>query len=492
MTSLLISLLAFQLATSNVDVDKVIQKWSEQSGSNPAMMIPKGREIWEEGQSENDCNKILIGYGILLEAHNKAHGAAIEEVPVLDTIECPIQGVRILRAEALRHYDLGEYKEARDWFLRAFQAAETSTELASLKQSIGMTYYMSYELDSAMFWLVESTKHGLDVLSSVSLSNLSNVSYIQGKFEECLKWGALAEERLIEEFQEGIDAKEFQMRMDLVLINQVLAAMELGNFTSAQRTYGRMSLEDAFPGMAQEYYHAALQLSWVLNDPYPVQIHREMYSNHLMRDSAGSVARFGPTLCLIEPWHTRWAEEQHDDDADVWSTLRTMPAEMLPNLELMSANSSGTEKNETPSLVILMMLNLVAFGGLGIWVWRHHRARAQLKNRTDAKMMLRIAREALYQTNPETKALGWQAVLALSQSIPTTRKKSFPTDLTPREVDILHAAATQERPKTTAQRLGLSSKSIYMLRTEVRRKLNLVDGEKIEDWLEKMKKINHD
>jgi DNA-binding CsgD family transcriptional regulator len=491
MTFLMSVLLAIQLALPNVDVDNGIENWARKSGGNPAIMIPKGREIFEEGQLENDCQKILIGYGILLEAHNKSHGEASDSLPVLDTIQCPIQGVRIHRAEAIRHYDRGEFKEARHWFLCAFSAAETAKDLASLKQSIGMTYYMSYELDSAMFWLVESTKHGLDVLSSVSLSNLANVSYTQGKFEQCLKWGSLAEERLIEEFKEGIDAKEFQKRMDLVLINQVLAAMELRDFDSAQRTYGRMNLEDAFPGMAQEFFHAALQLSWVLDDPYPIDIHRKMYSEHLMKDSAAAVARFGPALCLLDPWHARWAQDQ-PSEANVWFALRKLPTEQLPNLTLISANADNADNNETQSMIILVLLNMAAFAGLGIWIWRRHRTKSQLRNVTDPKIMLQIVREALYQPNPGDNAIGWQAVLALSQTIPTKRRKSFPSNLTSREVEILYAAATQERPKTTAQRLGLSSKSIYMIRTDVRRKLKLAEGEKIEDWLTQMKEINHE
>ena len=489
MTFLKTLLLFTRLVVPNPELDKDIEEVATISGGNPVIMAEKGQAIFETGRLEGDCQKILVGYGILLEAYNKSYGQGMDTLPRIDTSQCPIHSVRIHRAEAVRRFDLRQYEEARQWFLRALQASSEPKDLASLKQSIGMTYYMAYELDSAMHWLLESTQYGLDLLTSISLSNLSNVSYIQGEFEESLKWSTLAEDRLIEEFQDGIDAKEFQKRMDLVLINQVLAALELGNILEAQRTYGRMSLDDAFPGLAQEYFHTALKLSWALNDPYPIEIHGEMYGEHLMMDSAAAVERFGPTLCLIEPWRSRWAQGQ-PDDTNAWSTLRTLPTEQLPDLIWTHGSASDSEQ-EADSTWILVLLNLAAVGGLGIW-WRQKRRKKSLQMSADPNKLLQLAREAIYQPNEKNRELGKQAVLALCQTIPAKRKKAFPSNLTAREVEILYAAAIQERPKSTANRLGLSSKSVYMLRTDVRRKLNLPDGEKIEDWLTKMQELNHE
>lgn len=477
-----------QVSTPSRIVDSGIDQWKETSGGNPEIMARKGQELFHAGEVEGDCEKHLIGYGLLLEAHNKSPEAEIT-VPVLDTTTCPVDGLRIPRAEAIRLFDQAMYAEARPWFKIALERAEEPKLLASLKQSIGMTYYMAYELDSAMVWFVESTAYGVELLTSVSLSNLANVSYIQGNFEESLKWGKLAEERLLKEFQTGIDAKEFQMRLDLVLINQVLSAMEIGDLPKAQANYGRMTLQDAFPGLAQEYFHAALQLAWALNDPYPIEIHEDMYAEHLIRDSVAMVQRFGAALCLIEPWRTQWALEE-PEGANVWQALRALPLEQLPDVTLhprQAANASGIQTDK--SLVALWMLTLLSYGGLAWWWWRFRRRtdNGDLSDNSDPTLLLRLAREAVFQPSEENREAGKQAVLALSQSIPQYRLTSFPSNLSAREIDILYAAAIQERPKTTAQRLGLSSKSIYMIRTDVSKKLGLTTGQKIEDWLSEVK-----
>jgi DNA-binding NarL/FixJ family response regulator len=54
-----------------------------------------------------------------------------------------------------------------------------------------------------------------------------------------------------------------------------------------------------------------------------------------------------------------------------------------------------------------------------------------------------------------------------------------------RETEVLIGIKDGERAKETAQRLDLSVKSIYMMRSELKRKLQLSDNDSIEAWVNK-------
>jgi len=472
-------------------MDEQVSFWLNRFIDAPDELFETGQELIRQGQQNGNCNEQIIGYTLTLEAFNTSRDSI--HFTQIDTINCPLIGQRACRAKAFRHYGDGEYTESRRWYEKAHTYATNKKDLASLRQSIGITYYMQYDLENALLWLTKSAEFGIEFLTSISLSNMSNVCYVQGKYHDCLKWSELAEERLIQEFQAGTVAKELPLRMDMILINEVFAYIAIGDAENAETAFRRMQLEEAFPMLGAEYFHGALQLAWLINDPYPINKHEDFFSRELMSDSIAAVERFGPALCLIDPWKSQWNRQSKPHPSSKrqtpWAALRKMPQHQLPVLEAVSTTVEAEPAYFQKALPWTAISTLLIWGVL-IWRWRTNQRLKAPPNRT-LHENIRLLRKAILNLETINTDDAMNSLYALAETTRMNHNEPIPSNLSDREVDVLLDAVKGERPKSTADRLGLSVKTVYMLRTELRNKIGLEPGANLEDWAERIKS-SHD
>lgn len=462
------------------ELDAAIEDWVERAGQNPAYLAERGALFVDAGQSQGSCDTTLLGYALLLEAHN-ADPTAWER-PVLDTLSCPIVGARIAQSEATAAYHEGQFDLAQKWFERALRGTSDKPLRASLMQSLGSSAYMMNDLEAALKWYAASTEYGVELLSSISLNNLASVNLALNNPEETLKWGELAEQRLIEEFAEGLATNTFEKRRDLILLNMCLAALALDDLAALQALYARMSLTDFFPGMAIEFLFAANMFAWRLDDPYPVSMHAEAFSAHVLSDSAGAVERLGPMLILLDPWRRAWEAEQVNNSA-AWQVLKALPDSALPPL----AHEMEIEPAKGPAIWtfgwsfagLLFLLGGAAFLRMGGF--------KRLSRVPDADH-LQALREHLHAGGSGPSIPPLRRLEAIHRTISLKLAQQLNAQFTHRELEVLRGVAQGERAKDTAERLGVGSKSIYMTRTEIRKKLGLASSDRLEDWLTELAK----
>lgn len=441
--------------------------WHEQSKGSHTYLIEQGQRLKELGLATINCDTLRVAHALLLHAHLDAPEAI--ERPEFDSLQCPFEGFEMMREEGVYEFMFGDLGRAKRWFERCLPLTEEPRELASLAQSIGTCHYLNDELEDAVKWYEASTEHGIELLSAISIMNLASVSMALGDAHAGLKWAEAAEERVLQQLDEGMDAEAFVRQRDIILLNRSLAHLELGQIDDAMVAYDRLKLDGFLPGVVMEFYHLAVALAFALDSPLPIERHQGVFGDHLMRDSLGAVARFGPTLLMVEPWKSQWnvAEE-----ASPWQALRGLPKERLPELVEPGRMAESASREGFPWGAALAFAWFL--GGAAV-------VRGVQRGNSGASTASMIA--SLRSAVMSGDAAGARSALDELLKRGPWKPLALDSALSAKETEVLIGIKDGERAKETAQRLGLSVKSIYMMRSELKRKLELSDNDSIEEWV---------
>lgn len=454
---------------ANVEVDRAVREWQDRSQGSNDYLIDQGNRLRAAGLATGNCDTLRIAHALLMHAFTDDPEAL--ELPELDTLLCPIEGFELMREIGVYEFLFGDLDRARHWFEKCLPLTEVPKERASLSQNIGTCYYLNNELEDAVHWYELSTEYGMELLSAISIMNLASVSMALGDATNGLKWAEAAEARLIQQLDEGLDAETFVRQRDLILLNHSLAHLELGQMDEAMDAYDRLKLDGFLPGVSMEFYHLAVALAFAIDSPLPIERHQVAFSEHIVQDSVGAVARFGPTLLMLEPWKSRWTEAESP-----WEVIRALPKDQLPQLidPGRMADASKATGNARGALLALIWLVV----GVASFAWVR---RQQPRTAAGTAELLTKVRSALLDGNAKACRRSLAELLHAEDLAPLDLNVS----LTARETEVLIGIKDGERAKETAQRLDLSVKSIYMMRSELKRKLQLSDNDSIEAWVNK-------
>ena len=471
---LLANLGATEGAVRAVSLDAMIRHELEACRGDFQTLQSRGEQFQRLGKEHASCDSVLIGYALLLEAHTDRPEGWTR--PVLEDSGCSVRGAVLPRMEGVWEFMYGDLDVAREWFYRSLSVEEEEADRANLKQSIGTCFNMESQLDSALYWYDASTEDGLHLLTAISLMNLSNIHLSLGKAEESLEWSLRAEGRVLEELDEGLDPEVFVLRRDLILLNQCLAHVELGNLDDAIATAERMKMKDFLPRMASEFYQFYVSLAWLTDNPDWVERHEAVFSEHLIQDSLAAVERFGVTLCLVEPWKSGC--RQSLEGGDVWVRLRNLPKHELPVMLELGRMKEQSQAEKRRQLIGYGLSSLLFVGGVLLLV-RLQWLRSQRRKVPIAVRLNQIRESAVLGDGTH----GTEALVALAEDYGISGRATSGLNLTSREVEVLFGVHAGERAKETASRMGVGVKSVYMIRTALRKKLGLQDLETLESWL---------
>lgn len=472
-------------AASASDIDAISQKilsWYKRADSKPDYMYREGKRILDSGRLRDDCDSLMVGTVLMMRACNNAPGQF--EFPPLGGQGCELEGQLFFEELAFKDFLEGEFADAAKFYEQALEYAEDLSSRVKIMQAIGTCWMQAENTDRAVFWYKASAEFGLEYLTSINFSNISNAYLGASNPMESLVWSRHAEAKLIEEFQSGLSAESFARRLDLILNNQVLACVDLGDLEEAERAFQRMNLEGFYPNMVSEFYHMALILAWAIDDPYPIEMHQSVFAAELIADSLNAVARFGPTLALVEPWRTAW-ESNHSGGHSVWSALRVLPDSLLPEMRQQRAEALGVDSGASFWELSGVLLGLAGLlGGLIFFIRQR-----QLGAKGEGGVEVNLAQIRNFLMNPES----WkkeEAMRAFNSLQPLVQFPEVPPELGKRDIEVLMAILQNERPKETAARLDISTKSVYMIRSELKKKLELDADKSLADWLTRFKSPN--
>lgn len=455
---------------------------SEACHGRPEELDRLGRKMLADSANRASCDSLLLGYTLRLKAYNLSPQRF--ESPQWDSTRCAYRGNTLLNEEGTRNFIARRYKEARNWYLRALDNTQDPKRRASIMQSIGTCYYRENDLERAVEWYSNSTQYGVELLSAISLSNLANAHLALGHPEECMRWAKSAEKKLLDDLDEGLDPNQFLLNRDLILGNICLAALEMGEFKEAEAAFQRMGLKEILPGLGPEFFHTAWVISWQLNDPYLLAKHESQWSRVLLEDSIGAVKRFGPALCLLEPWRSQCtAAGRAAEMGDVWALLRELPAEQLPELSLTTVTEEERRSDWRNWAAWPWLGGFWFLMGAGVWGRERLRLRRQRSRSWTLSEALGFLQSGVCSSEGTERRKGRMGLAYLVHQLQLGPWVEPLTALSRRELAVLFALALGERPKDTANRLGISTKTVYMVRTDLRKKLGLDAEGPLETWL---------
>jgi DNA-binding CsgD family transcriptional regulator len=198
------------------------------------------------------------------------------------------------------------------------------------------------------------------------------------------------------------------------------------------------------------------------DDPSVLEVHRPQMETWMAADSAEAVARLGASVMYFEPWRTDWMEATGLETDQIWPHLTSLSPHLLPVLNPERVHDTPVQRAETAyrsASWLLLIIGLLPL--LGLMIFKQvHQSRSLYSNHQLISDIDRVYR------NP--KLMGRMSG-ALSRAVWLGRQalKAVPDglleQLTTREREILKAAQINERPKLTADRLGIAPKSIYTL-----------------------------
>jgi DNA-binding CsgD family transcriptional regulator len=444
----------------------------------PAQMYDAGKSLLHSGFEDNSCETIFTGGALMLRAINNGWEA---ELPEVNIPSCDSIGVDWAQEWAYYHFEHQNFEKSRVWYERVLQLAETDRERAKAQNNIGVTHHFEGNLEAAYDAFERAVDYGIENLSSINLASIAGLSNTLGQPHACLDWTQRAMERLDQELKDGMPLDEHARRFDLISLSELMAHLDLKQVDDARQVFSRMQMRDAFPGLEMEFAHASMILALRADDPSVLEVHRPQMETWMAADSAEAVARLGASVMYFEPWRTDWMEATGLETDQIWPHLTSLSPHLLPVLNPERVHDTPVQRAETAyrsASWLLLIIGLLPLLVLVIFK-QVHQNRSLYSNHQLISDIDRVYR------NP--KLMGRMSG-ALSRAVWLGRQalKAVPDglleQLTTREREILKAAQINERPKLTADRLGIAPKSIYTLRTTLRSKLDIPRELSLEDW----------
>lgn len=445
----------------------------------PQDMYFHGHGLYEMGKADRDCDEISLGGALMLRG---IIGGAVGALPVWDTLGCTETGIHWAEEMAHWHFINGAYPESRQWYRRALAQATSDRSRAKFLVNIGWTYQVEDQIDSAYFVSKSALDYGVENLSTINIITIAGLSLALRQPNTALEWGKLAGNRLASELAEGLPLEEHDRRRDLIHLSAMMAHLDMKSLDAAKQEYTKMKMQSVFPGMELEFVHAAMILALRTDDPDVVNLHKHQFEQWLNQDSAGAVARLGPTVMYFEPWRSEWMDVSRQKQGEVWDDISSLPDKMLPTL-------NPEEVNDSDNAMLAGVIQAVAFVFLLVT--------AVLASLATLGFALLASREeqstqALEQSMEQTfrdpnlmgRILGSMSRIALRRRLVASRDaEEWLRSLSHREMDILYSILRNERPKETAELLRISTKTVYAFRSVLRSKFGLHRDESLEQWV---------
>lgn len=472
------------------DLTRVLIEHLVAAEDHPAKL----KNTFERYQPGESCDSMQIATFFWLVIAQRDPDWA-EPYPLTDSL-CPFEN-------NLLHYALGVFAFSKGDLNAMKTSAQAALATASspyrtyMAWNLLATYYQQvHQLDSAYNAFVSGYLAGKDVLKDhpdpVGFNNLANAALMTEQWEHAVHWAQLAEETYYDALKNGADkfiwGEDFH---DQILSNRLMAEMNMLDSTAAAATHDRMRLHlgtSTNSIMIGATATAYLLWSGRRSDFEDLQ---EVLEASFASDSVLSTEVLGIHVMLFEPWKSQWQAYSNMPDSAIWAYVSTCPVDYrdaaLPRLGDVTVNASGQPSGWQP---------WIQMGAIGIWGaalafglmrWRRSRKLDALDTSELISMVNKGFAEGVERPTRH-------AFHALLKRHPAHRKHHEPTaveHLTDREREVLNDWMTHMRPKETAEKLGISAAAVYNLRSQIRRKLRVPEGEDVPLWLKQSGTSNH-
>lgn len=435
--------------------------------------------IRSEGYPQN-CDSVAIAGFIWL--HLQPLQNWEDEPYPGDTAICPVGNYQLHAAFAAEAFRQQNSEDLMRHMRLALATASEPFQRLNAWQGIGVAFQMQNQLDSAYRAFVQSYAVHPESGDAMSMNNLANAALIAEEWSAAKEWTIKAEEFYFLALRKGWLTEAYGPQfMDLVLSNRLYAEMQLGDITAGNETFKRMQF------VAGEDRNSVMMAATVLtylvwsDQPDKLLSIEPSLSELLMLDSALAVETLGAHILLVEPWRSSWRELTGETDQALWDRVMGMPFSFRDSA-LPKVNSGGQQKGSTWRLprwlpwIAAVGILAVLLGLSGMFYERR-----QLRGMPNPDLAGKV--QSALQHKQQRSARIALRLLAQRTQMQSFQFKDLLAELSPREREVFEAWRLGERPKDSAQRLEITTASVYNVRAVIRRKLGIPNGSTLEEWM---------
>ena len=452
----------------------------------------RGIEMQQQPDYRNDCDSTLLADFLMLHARMRWGGE-------LDANEyrkaaCGIQGAPMWYAFghlALMEDDLDS---ARVCFEQALMDARQRGLYIEYSAAQALGAVCNAMGDYPVSLQAFEHAHALDPLrnSPNDMNNFAHLNLVMGDCEAALQWLDLAEterERLAVESKSNASSHE-NMR-NVLLLTRIQAARAARSPDVAAELLKRLDFSRSFLGRELVAVHVITSFCIERNDRLLFEGFQPRLREFIVQaDSVEVLEQLGPCALLFEPW------AGGDWEAN-WERVRSLPhlirggmngvcaSDAEVNVERHGVESSGPWR----SAAGLGLLPVLGLGAVFV--------RGRIRQKGLAQLDARDAREwrsevdACLGTTPSRlrRLQRLRMARALAQLLDQSMEQSVAhlpgwESCSVLERQLALGLAQGDQTKQLAVRLGITTSYAYNLRSQVRLKLNVPDGESLDSWLQ--------
>mgnify|MGYP001010927481 CR=1 FL=1 len=463
--------------------EEIFQRAAQEADRQPVELRHVGRELRRAPNAE--CPELQAGWALELFAEGMGNGGADMSECLAEVQQCPTVYTRLHWYIGFLLYRQGEFAEALVQMDLAL--SDDLVQLEALNARGGLHALLGdYEAAAADF--TELLELGDDATPISAFVNLSGIHLVMENWDEAIRWTNKGLEQVQKTREEmASSSAEFAQLAEVehaLLSNQLAAATQKGDEAIAHSTWDKMDLVDLEQANASNLKSI---LEFALTDDR-FQIYEFLKEEGRRRWAElpeNQWKELGVSNLLLNPqWdHYFVADSAPISPADSllrrWHVVRAMYFLSGGAAWQESGNDSWFEVRKVGWGFLVAAISLLLFTGR--WWWRQRRVHLELKR----------PRHTFEDFIAGFTALGhgmnFEVLLEELNGFLERRRSSIHwSELNAGETEVLLAIMAGKGSKDIAQMTNRSPASVYNMRSNIRRKLNIPDGVELETWCAEM------
>lgn len=443
----------------------------------PLELEAHGRRLLINALEAEDCEAALVAHSVIQRSLMMLRKkVSREELALVLPSGCMEDFPRLNYDLGCRLLEAGHADVASGYLLKATASTKWASHAWNVIGSIHAERAEFKEATQAWQWAQDAIE---GIPNPSIFVNLGAVAARQGAWVEALHWFKLAWEAQVWNEQEGAYTFVYDIRR-IIHANLLRAAVNLRDTAAADAAWQRVPLN---PSGKDPLYELRSMLDYILwrNRLELIPGLVDAFEEEVRRDSLAALAALDDRVLLFAPWRQRsgWSlqrtadvlatAEQHDA---VRHQVAIQPMEGAPWRELQAADVLWLGWGAWA--VVLVLVGWAFAEALRYGVWRRNARRIA---RSDLAYILK----ELAAQRPERQVPGVQLVHELihrleESSLAFRFPKEVLDQMSPRELQVLQGIAKGSTSQAIAAELGITTQSVYNIRSQLRVKLGLQPG----------------
>lgn len=400
------------------------------------------------------------------------------------TVDCGTSWSFFVRG--ITDYSRARFKEAEASFLRSRSSIEDSDDplLSLLWQNLGACRQVRDDLEGALLYY-DSAYSVLPKNDGLLLrNNIASIHNELGNYSD-----ALYHAQHVIEF-----AGDDPYILSLALYNALSASVTLNNQSDAKQYFEQLDKSNLISGLEEHCLNILFKYIVYANDMdwlgFLAEKHRDVILDEYEDDEVPAPFVLLARLYLME------LKADFDGLFEIVENdiLDQREKHLTSNLdETLRAQNNRLAKQRTRLIRILIALSVLIVIGILVYVFlqirssiQQKKALSEINNRLSGLDEIQRIKSALVKDKQGMRAL--EALIRLDGllvKLQTDQIKNLPIHLlNAREREVLKLIVSGKNPHDVSLVLNVSTKYIYNIRSEIKRKFGVPQNESLENWLE--------